>query len=128
MSERTSEGLDDLFTSESTPSDPPPVSDLPLTPIPSSPDDGWRLPILVPYVQPPTLSPRTKSHYKYLPPEFVPLGVEFESAEIDKVVGEFQQGPDLYYFVKFQDGISHRVRHIALYTYIQCIDASNATD
>lgn len=121
MSELTSEGLDELFTPELTPS-PPPVSELPLTN--SSPEISEVLPpILIPYVKPPLLSPKTKSHYKSLPPEFVPLGIEFDSAEIDKVVGEYEQGPDLYYFVKFQDGISHKVRCVTFYACLRCIDA-----
>ncbi|KAF7965127.1 hypothetical protein HWV62_45541, partial [Athelia sp. TMB] len=95
MSELTSEGIDELFTPELTPS-PPPASEFHLSN--SSPEileARPSPPILVPYVELPLLSRKIKSQYKSLAQEFVPLGIELDLTEIIKVVGEYEEGTDL---------------------------------
>lgn len=115
MSEPASDGLDRLFTPPLTAS-PPPSSERPETPILLTESTGTR-PIRTVYVEPPSLSAADKQHYKTLPPDFVPLGIEFDAADVDKVVGEYRDGADFYYFVKFKDSICHKVRHSSLYAY-----------
>lgn len=48
---------------------------------------------------------------------------EFDDDEIDSVVGEYREGRQLYYFVKYSDGIAYKVRTDVYKMVILCMEA-----
>jgi hypothetical protein len=104
MSEAASNQVDHtpIFTppkpSHKHPSDPP----------------GSRLPIQAEnqrpfFVAAPGLPSAEKRQYKELPQSFKNVGVEFDDDVIERISGEYVIDGTLFYFVRFKDGISHRV-------------------
>jgi hypothetical protein len=102
MSESTQGDLARLFTPPATPLSSV-LSDLPETPKARQSE--------IFYVQPPVLASAEKSQYKTMPAQFV-ASVEFDAPDVDKVIGEYREGTQLYYFARFQDGIAHKVNNI----------------
>jgi chromodomain-helicase-DNA-binding protein 4 len=61
------------------------------------------------FIEPSVLTASQKELYKQVPEE-LKEGATFDRNDIDAVVGEHRQGADLYYFVRFKNGLAHRVR------------------
>jgi chromodomain-helicase-DNA-binding protein 4 len=61
------------------------------------------------FIEPPVLTASQKELYRQVPEE-LKEGATFDRDDIDAVVGEHRQGTDLYYFVRFKDGLAHKVR------------------
>lgn len=61
------------------------------------------------WIDPPVLDAEAKSKYKTIPEEFIASGVEFDSPNVDQIIGEYSDESGLYYFARFQDGIAHKV-------------------
>ena len=61
------------------------------------------------FIEPPVLSASQKQQYKKVPEE-LKEGATFDRDDIEAVVGEHREGTDLYYFVRFKDGLAHKVR------------------
>lgn len=61
------------------------------------------------FIEPPFLSALQKQQYKQVPEE-LKEGATFDRDDIDAVIGEHREGTDLYYFVRFNDGLAHKVR------------------
>jgi chromodomain-helicase-DNA-binding protein 4 len=60
------------------------------------------------FVAPPVLPSAEKRQYKGLPASFKD-GVDFDETVLDAVVGQHVIHGTSYYFVRFKDGIAHRV-------------------
>ncbi|KAG1825750.1 SNF2 family N-terminal domain-containing protein [Suillus subaureus] len=60
------------------------------------------------FIEPPVLSESQRKQYKPVPEEFKE-GVTFDRDDIDSVVGEYHDGTDLSYFVRFKDGLAYRL-------------------
>jgi hypothetical protein len=59
------------------------------------------------YISPPSLSPHEKAKYKKVT---LPNRVEFDPEELDQIIGEGVVEKTLFYFVRFRDGVAHKVR------------------
>jgi len=62
------------------------------------------------YVAIPSLSHSEKNKYKSLPESTLTNDVGFEAEDLDQVIGEYREKDTLYYFVRFRDGMAHKVR------------------
>ncbi|KAG1846831.1 SNF2 family N-terminal domain-containing protein [Suillus subluteus] len=60
------------------------------------------------FIELPVLSESQRKQYKPVPEEFKE-GVTFDRDDIDSVVGEYHDGTDLSYFVRFKDGLAYRL-------------------
>ena len=76
------------------------------------------------FVQPPPLPAGEKHCYKDIPESFIDAGAEFDVTNIDGVIGEYLVDRQLHYFVRFKDGVAHRVRCICLSVRFLCSDTS----
>lgn len=77
------------------------------------------------YITIPHLSEEQKTLYQSNWSELkMPSDVdEFDDDEIDSVVGEYREGRQLYYFVKYSDGIAYKVRTDVYKMFILCMEA-----
>ncbi|OAX44419.1 hypothetical protein K503DRAFT_765038 [Rhizopogon vinicolor AM-OR11-026] len=60
------------------------------------------------FIEPPVLSASQRQLYKQVP-EDLKEGATFDRDDIDAVVGEYREGTVLYYFVRFKDGLAHKL-------------------
>jgi hypothetical protein len=58
----------------------------------------------------PSLPRSTKKKYMALPDSSLTNDVPFEPEDLDQVIGEYRQKGTLYYFARFRDGTTHKVR------------------
>jgi len=61
------------------------------------------------FIELPVLSASQKIQYRQVPEE-LKEGATFDRDDIDAIVGEHREGTILYYFVRFKDGLAHKVR------------------
>jgi chromodomain-helicase-DNA-binding protein 4 len=61
------------------------------------------------YVSLPSLSLAEKSNYKEASEVALTSDVEFDSEELDEIIGEYHNKGKSFYFVRFQNGIAHKV-------------------
>lgn len=62
------------------------------------------------FITPPVLPAAQKEQYKAALETKLTSNVEFDARELDKIIGEYREGPNLYYFARFKDGVAHKVR------------------
>ncbi|KAH7881752.1 SNF2 family N-terminal domain-containing protein [Phlebopus sp. FC_14] len=60
------------------------------------------------YIQPPRLSPSAKKLYQDVP-YHLKDGAEFNRDDIEAIVGEYLEGATLYFYVRFKDGLAHKL-------------------
>ncbi|KAG2159672.1 uncharacterized protein EDB93DRAFT_1111462 [Suillus bovinus] len=98
-----------LFTppKSSSPGGPPTSDSVASTNVPMTPNTRPNLKASF-FIEPPVLSESQKKQYKPVPEEFKE-GVTFDRDDIDTIVGEYYQDTNLFYFVRFKDGLAYRL-------------------
>jgi hypothetical protein len=89
--------MDSEFTRKSRAKDPPNTASE--TPLPKA----------APVIVLPSIPTARKSQYTDVPEALVAFGAEFEIEDIDCIIGEHVLDDKLYYFVRFKDGLAHKV-------------------
>lgn len=81
------------------------ISDISRSPFPreSRPSRGF-------YISIPSLPHSEKEKYNGLSESTLTNDVGFDFGDVDQVIGEYMEKDTLYYFARFQDGITHKVR------------------
>jgi chromodomain-helicase-DNA-binding protein 4 len=108
-----------LFTPPNLKASSPPPSELIASSLQESPQPEAKKPTRRKvgfYIEPPRLSPSLKKLYETVPDSLKGC-TGFGRDDLDSVVGEYplgSEGKPLYYFVRFKDGLAHRVSHSPL--------------